>query len=190
MLTHPLTDGAELRALEPWHAEEFVAHVARARAHLLPWLAWQEIADDPDAALGYLRDYADRRARDEGALYGIWVDGVLSGGTLFRVFDTRAKVCEAGVWLAPEAVGRGLVTRAVRHMVDWAVGARGMERVEWRTVAGNERSLAVARRLGMTRDGVLRSAAVLNGVRHDVEVWSLLAPEWRALAPEWRRGQG
>jgi ribosomal-protein-serine acetyltransferase len=180
MFVLPLTDGAELRELEPWHAEEFSAHVARSRAHLLPWLAWQEIADDPEGARRYLRDYAERRARDEGRLYGIWVDGELSGGTLFRAFDTRTKVCEVGVWLAPHAVGRGLVTRAVTHMIDWAVGVRGMERVEWQTVTGNERSLAVARRLGMTRDGVLRSATVLNGDRRDVEVWSLLAGEWRA----------
>ena len=85
-----------------------------------------------------------------------------------------------GVWLAPEAVGRGLVTRAVRHMIDWAVGVRGMERVEWRTVPANERSVAVARRLGMTRDGVLRSAAPLGGTRHDLEVWALLASDWHA----------
>jgi ribosomal-protein-serine acetyltransferase len=179
MFAYPLTDGAELRALEPWQAEEFTAHVTRARAHLLPWLAWEKIIDDPEAARGFLRDYAERQARDEGRLYGIWVDGTLSGGTLFRVFDTTAKVCEVGVWLAPEAVGRGLVTRAVRHMIDWAVGVRGMERVEWQTITSNERSLSVARRLGMTRDGVLRSAALLGGARHDVEIWSLLASEWR-----------
>jgi ribosomal-protein-serine acetyltransferase len=180
MFAHPLTDGAELRPLEPWQAEEFSAHVVRARAHLSPWLAWDEIIDDPEAARRYLLDYAERQARDEGRIYGIWVDGALSGGTLFRVFDTKAKVCEVGVWLAPEATGRGLVTRAVRHMIDWAVGVRGMERVEWQTVPANERSLAVARRLGMTRDGVLRSAAVHGGVRRDIEVWSVLAAEWRA----------
>ncbi|MGW3892252.1 hypothetical protein ACWD69_26510 [Micromonospora chokoriensis] len=31
----------------------------------------------------------------------------------------------------------------------------------------------------MRRDGVLRQALPLDGERHDVEVWSLLASEWR-----------
>ncbi|MGH3376134.1 MAG: GNAT family N-acetyltransferase [Actinoallomurus sp.] len=178
MFAHPLTDDAELRPLEPWQATEFAAHVARARDHLAPWLPWAVVNDDPEKARVFLQDYADRLARDEGRLYGIWVDGVLSGGTLFRVFDTQAGVCEVGVWLGPEAEGRGLVTRAARHMIDWAVGVRGMTRVEWRTTPANERSLAVARRLGMRREGVLRSAFPFAGVRHDMEVWSLLAGEW------------
>lgn len=92
-------------------------------------------------------------------------------------------MCEIGVWLAPEAVGRGLVTGAVRHMIDWAVGVRGMARVEWLTATINDRSIAVAKRLGMTLDGVLRRAFPLNGVRHDFEVWSVLADEWLAGKP-------
>jgi RimJ/RimL family protein N-acetyltransferase len=52
--------------------------------------------------------------------------------------------------------------------------------VEWHTVPDNARSIAAARRLGMTREGVLRSAYPLGGVRHDVEIWSVLPAEWKA----------
>ncbi|TDD46361.1 N-acetyltransferase [Nonomuraea terrae] len=55
---------------------------------------------------------------------------------------------------------------------------RGIQRVEWQAVAGNVRSLNVARRLGMSREGVLRQVYPRGG-RVDVEVWSLLADEWR-----------
>ena len=82
-------------------------------------------------ARAYLDSYAEKQARDAGRIYGIWVDGVLQGGTLFRTFDAAMGVCEAGVWLAAEARGRGLITTAIRHMIDWAFGARGMTRVEW-----------------------------------------------------------
>jgi RimJ/RimL family protein N-acetyltransferase len=50
-----------------------------------------------------------------------------------------------------------------------------MARVEWRVVPDNLRSIAVAKRLGMTPEGVLRQAFPGDGVRHDIEVWSLLA---------------
>jgi RimJ/RimL family protein N-acetyltransferase len=36
----------------------------------------------------------------------------------------------------------------------------------------------------MTRDGVLRESYLYRGKRHDVEVWSVLAPEWRAGKPD------
>jgi RimJ/RimL family protein N-acetyltransferase len=46
--------------------------------------------------------------------------------------------------------------------------------------SANTRSVAVAKRLGMTRDGVLRESYPYRGTRHDSEIWSVLAPEWRA----------
>jgi ribosomal-protein-serine acetyltransferase len=179
MLTLDLGDGAELRPLEPWQADEFAAHVTRIRDHLLPWIPFASRVVDVASARELLQRQADRTARDEGRFYGIWVNGLLCGGTLFRDFDLAYGVCEVGVWLAPDMQGRGLITRAVRRMIDWAV-VRGITRVEWRTNPANDRSRAVARRLGMTREGVLRSSFVLNGVRHDTEVWSVLADEWAA----------
>lgn len=180
MLSRPLTGDAELRALEPWQAAEFAAHVAAAQEHLMEWLPWGVSAAEVEGAEKLLQRYADAQARGEGRILGIWVGGKLVGGVLFRVWEQSRGMCELGVWLAPEAVGRGLVTRASKVMIDWAFRERGMHRVEWRCATANTRSSAVARRLGMTREGVLREAFPRNGTRHDVEVWAVLAPEWRS----------
>ena len=177
MLGIALTEEAVLRSLEPWRAAEFAAHVDRIREHLRPWLGWATRVVDEASAREFLQNYADEQARDGGRIYGIWVKGELAGGSLFRVFQPRFGVCEIGVWLAPEAEGQGLITRTARLMIDWAVKERGMHRVEWHTVPENTRSIAVAKRLGMRRDGVLRSAYPLGGVRYDVEVYSILASE-------------
>ena len=178
MLSLALTDDAELRALEPWQAEEFAAHVAAAQDYLGEWLPWGRSCADVDEARKLLARYAEKQVRDEGRIFGIWVDGVLAGGVLFRVWDQRMGMCEVGVWLAPEYVGRGLITRAATAMIDWAVRVRGIHRVEWRCATANTRSSAVAKRLGMTLEGTLREAFPHNDERHDVEVWSVLAPEW------------
>jgi ribosomal-protein-serine acetyltransferase len=178
MLSLRLTDDAELRPLEPWQADELAQHVAAAEEHLAPWLPWVDRVVTPDGAAELLQRYADSQARGEGRIFGIWVDGKLSGGTLFRVWDQAQSICELGVWLAPEVTGRGLVTTACTAMIDWAVGARGMHRVEWRCSPLNKPSRATAKRLGMTLDGTLRQAFFHNGTRHDVEVWSVLASEW------------
>ncbi|EKX66229.1 N-acetyltransferase [Streptomyces ipomoeae] len=174
MLSHPLAAGAELRALEPWRAREFHEFVERSGVHLAPWLPWATAIDDVPKAEAWLRGYAEDQIRDGRRLYGIWLDGLLVGGAGFATFDARNGTCSLGAWLAPEARGRGLVTLAARHLIDWAVHTRGLSRVEWSAATANTSSLAVARRLGMRREGVLRSALDLDGVRHDVEVWSLV----------------
>lgn len=180
MFAISLGDGAELRPLEPWQAEEFLAHMDRGREFIGRHVGLPDVAADLDSARRWLQVYADKTATDAGRLYGIWLDGLLVGGVLFRVFDAAEGNCEAGCWLEPAAAGRGLVTRAVSLIIDWAVRERGMHRVEWHVSSANTPSINVAKRLGMSRDGVLRENDLYRGVRQTTEIWSVLAPEWRA----------
>lgn len=173
-------DGAELTPLEPWQAEELLAHMDRGREFIGAHVGLPDVVTDLDSARRYLQGYADKAARDAGRLYAIRVDGKLVGGVMFRVFDTEAEMAEAGCWVEPGYAGRGLVTRACRTILDWAIEERGIHRVEWHVSSANAPSIAVARRLGMTRDGVMRQSYPYRGERADMEVWSVLAPEWRA----------
>ncbi|MFG2133539.1 GNAT family N-acetyltransferase [Streptomyces sp. NPDC048751] len=180
MFTLPLGDTAQLRPLEPWHAREFLAHIDRARPNVDPWIPWATLSTDLDSATAVLQRYADNQAADTARIYGIWLDGTLVGGVMFTRFDGASGVCEIGCWLEAAGEGRGLVTRACRALITWAFEERGMSRVEWWVAAGNTRSAEVARRLGMTRDGVLRRRYPYQGVRHDSEIWSVLDEEWSA----------
>jgi RimJ/RimL family protein N-acetyltransferase len=173
-----LGEGAELRPLEPWQAAEFLAHMDRARASIDPWIPWASRSADRESATGTLQRYADLQAKDAGRSYGIWLDGTLVGGTLFVSFSTETGVAEVGCWLEPAATGRGLITRAIRVLIDWAFRTRGLHRIEWHCRTDNIPSSNVARRLGMHLDGTMRSSSPWQGTRHDIEIWSILSPEW------------
>jgi RimJ/RimL family protein N-acetyltransferase/2-polyprenyl-3-methyl-5-hydroxy-6-metoxy-1,4-benzoquinol methylase len=177
-MLYPLGDDAGLGPLEPWHAEEFADSVARSREHLAPWIPFAHTVTDAESARAFLQRFADAHAADTRHLFGIWRDGRIVGGVMFPTFEARTGNCEIGVWLAPEAQGRGLITRAVRSLIDWAFRTRGMSRVEWNTDPRNARSRAVAQRFGMTFEGVRRSRHPVAGERQDSETWSLLADEW------------
>ncbi|MBZ4321842.1 GNAT family N-acetyltransferase [Streptomyces huiliensis] len=182
MYAIPLGDeGAALGPLEPWQADEFLAHMDRGREFIGQHNGLPDVVTDLESSRAFLRTYAERAAADTGRIWGIRTDGVLVGAVIFRSFDVRQGTAEAGCWLEPAGVGRGLVTRAVRAIVDWAVEERGIHRVEWWVSAENAPSIAVARRLGMTREAVLRQSFAYRGERHDEEIWSVLAPEWRAI---------
>ena len=173
-------DGAELCPLEPWQAEEFLAHMDRGREFIGQHNGLPDVVTDLESSRAFLRAYAEKAAAGSGRIHGIRADGRLVGGFLVRRLDVEQGYAELGCWLEPSAVGKGLVTRAARLVIDWAVEERGVHRVEWQCSADNEPSSAVARRLGMTRDGVLRESHLYRGKRHDEEIWSVLAPEWRA----------
>lgn len=174
MFGRPLTATAELRPLEVWHDEELAAHMDRAREHIRPWVGAGFLTGTVDGARATLARYAAAAAQDGARLYGIWDGGMLVGGVMFVSFDAAGGSCEVGCWLEPAADGRGLVTPAARLLVDWALGERGLVRAEWRCRADNVRSAAVAQRLGMTLEGVLRRAWLNGGVHHDKQVWALV----------------
>ncbi len=159
-------------------AEEFLAHINRGRATIDPWIPWASFSTDLDSARGTLQRYADKQAADGGRIHGIWLEGALVGGVMFPRFDAATGNCEIGVWTEPAGEGHGLITAAARLLVEYAFVERGMQRIEWVTSTRNARSSAVARRLGMTLDGVLRKEFLHNGERLDSEVWSLLREEW------------
>ncbi|MEY9940402.1 GNAT family N-acetyltransferase [Streptacidiphilus sp. MAP5-3] len=180
MYAVPLAPDAELRPLEPWQAEEFLAHIDRARANTDPWIPWATRTTDLASARATLQSYADKQAADGGRLYGIWRAGVLVAGVMFVQFDAAAGNCEIGVWAEPAGQGHGLITVAVRRLIAYAFEERGMHRISWYTSPANLRSQAVAQRVGMSLDGTLREQFLYNGVRQDSQVWSLLAREWQS----------
>jgi RimJ/RimL family protein N-acetyltransferase len=178
MFSRTLTPTAELRPLEIWNADEFAAHMDRAREHIRPWVGASFVSEDVAGARATLGRYADRTAEDGNRIFGIWDDGILVGGVMFVEFSTAMGVCEIGCWLEPSAEGRGLVSAACRVLLEWVFDTRRMHRAEWRCRADNARSADVARRLGMTLEGVLREAWKVAETFRDKQVWSLLADEW------------
>jgi len=187
MFQRDIGPGASLRPVEVWHAQEFADHLDRAREHIRPWVGPSFVTDSVDGAASTLSRYANSAAADGARLYGIWVDDVLRGGVMFVSFSAAAGVCEIGCWLEPAAEGRGLVSRALGILLDWALVERGLNRAEWRCRADNVRSAAVAERAGMRLEGTLRGAWLNGGAFHDKQVWALLRAEHLALRAEGRK---
>jgi RimJ/RimL family protein N-acetyltransferase len=88
---------------------------------------------------------------------------------------------QIGYWLAPGARGRGYATRAVVLLTQWLFDL-GAGRVFLTVVAGNESSLAVARRAGFVLEGTMRSHSVWRGETFDVLLFGALRHEWRVRA--------
>jgi [ribosomal protein S5]-alanine N-acetyltransferase len=87
--------------------------------------------------------------------------------------------CNIGYFLAPEARGRGVMTRAVQLLSRWAFESLPVERIEITIHPENAPSRAVAERAGYTFEGVLRSHTIIKGTRRDMAMYSLLRDELR-----------
>jgi RimJ/RimL family protein N-acetyltransferase len=86
----------------------------------------------------------------------------------------EARRGSVGYWLLRDARGRGLATRSVRLICDWAFRVLGLARLQLLTEPSNDASQRVAERAGSRREGVLRSNGEVDGRRVDHVVFSLL----------------
>jgi RimJ/RimL family protein N-acetyltransferase len=101
-------------------------------------------------------------------------DGSILGGTNFHHFDPMRDVVEVGYWLFVEARGRGVATRSVAAMVEYALG-NGICRVEAHVRPENRASELVLERLGFEREGIKRRYLHHEGARVDATLWALVA---------------
>ncbi|HEU4405801.1 MAG TPA: GNAT family protein [Polyangiaceae bacterium] len=146
--------------------------------HLRPWLDWA--LEHPVGLGAYVARLRQDRANfdlDRDYAYGIFDPAereVIGGiGSHTRLGEG---VREIGYWVAAAHEGRGLITEAVAALTRVAFFADGVRRVEIHCEPRNERSCAVARRLGYERAPVLRREHPQGGgPARDVLVWTMNA---------------
>jgi ribosomal-protein-serine acetyltransferase len=176
----PLGDDAFVRTYTPDDADALAALVRANYDRLAPWMPWAT----RDRTAADQRDWIERSLGSETDLEGngIWLaDGSLAGGIGMRI-DAMSNHGEIGYWLGTAAEGRGLVTRACARFIDFGFGELGLHRIAIRAGVANERSRAVAVRLGFTEEGVLREEERSStGEYHDLVAYGLLDREWHGL---------
>ena len=96
---------------------------------------------------------------------------------------SKADAAQFGYWIAAGARGRGYATRAAILLTRWLFEL-GAARVFLTIVAGNEASVAVARRAGFVYEGTMRSHGAWQGQRCDVMWFAALPREWTMRAPD------
>jgi ribosomal-protein-serine acetyltransferase len=172
-----LGGGVRMRPLRLDDAEALHRTIEQNGAHIGRWLPFAGQPFEQTAA------HVRRSVRDleaGRALSMVLLDGADVVGAVSFVEPAHAHVfTQIGYWLAERAQGRGIMSRAVAAMVEEAFGPWGFRRVEIHVAAANERSRAIAERLGFTQEGLLRDGHTVGGVVHDEVIYGLLAGDPR-----------
>ncbi|MBQ9760103.1 MAG: GNAT family N-acetyltransferase [Clostridia bacterium] len=96
----------------------------------------------------------------------------------FTSFNFLADSAEVGYVLNPEYWGKGIMKEALTRVLKFGFEHLGLNRIEARYIEENERSRHVMESVGMSFEGVLRSAMLVKGHYVNVGVCSILREEW------------
>jgi ribosomal-protein-serine acetyltransferase len=178
----PIAPGVVLRPFKAADAGELTEAIAANREHLARWLPWAESHGFEDSVEYLDRKRAQIEANDgfEGAIV---LDGRIVGGAGFHGVDWINRSSSIGYWLAAEATGRGLMTGAVRALLDHAFGTWELHRVVIEAVVDNARSRAIPERLRFREEALLREAKLIGGRYEDAVLYAMLASDWPPPSP-------
>lgn len=103
-----------------------------------------------------------------------------AGSTRFYDIQLLQKTLQLGyTWYGKKFQRTGLNTHCKYLLLEFAFEQLGMERVEFRADATNERSIAAMKGIGCVPEGILRSHTIkADGQRRDSIVLSILKNEW------------
>ena len=142
----PLSDG-DLH-LRPWHLDDVPVLVAAwSDPEIARWTGVPE-HHDAEAAARWISGDADRRARGVSLDLVAVVDDAIVGEVGLSAVDRRRRTGEIGWWVAAHRRGRGLGTRAVALVAEWAVTELSIDAVVARCHEENPASSGVARAAG------------------------------------------
>ncbi|HET7045483.1 MAG TPA: GNAT family protein [Gaiellaceae bacterium] len=151
------------------HAELYDDVETRARADTRPWRPIPP--GSPESP------YAVTGAGTEAAPFSVIELGEdeLAGEAIVWGIDLHNRVAHLGLALLPAFRGRGLAEEVLRLLCRYGFEARGLNRLQLETTAGNDPMIGAAERAGFVREGTLRQAAWTLGAHEDVVVMGLLA---------------
>lgn len=96
----------------------------------------------------------------------------------FTKLNTESNSGEVGYVLNPEFWGQGIAAEAVRAVIRFGFNHLKLNRIEAKFMVGNDQSLRVMEKVGMTFEGINREAIFVKGNYVSVGVCSILRNEY------------
>ncbi len=129
----------------------------------------------PDEGQKFIDWYSNRFVEDAAIRWGIALKGEKTIiGTLGFNNYTKYHRANIGYDLQRKYWGNGYMKEALQEVIDFGFGTLGINRIEAEVMQGNIASERLLRRLGFTKEGVLRQWLFWNERYYDMGMYSLL----------------
>ncbi|QED47096.1 GNAT family N-acetyltransferase [Cytobacillus dafuensis] len=180
MFVLKVDEDIELQLFQLHHSEELYHLVNSNRNHLRQWLPWVDNMTSPIQYHSIIPMWLKSLAENNGYNAGIRYNGELVGCAGFHQIDWNNRQTSIGYYLAKGFEGKGIMTKTVQALVNYAFLDLNLNRIEIRCGVGNKKSRAIPERLGFVQEGIIRDGENLYNHFHDLVVYGMLARDWKS----------
>jgi ribosomal-protein-serine acetyltransferase len=110
---------------------------------------------------------------------GIWFHDELVGSIMMSRLEDSSASLEFGYWISEKYEGKGIVTRCVSTLMDYAIDEMGIQRFVIGCAANNQRSRAVPEHLGYRLHVTQPNGEVVGEFVYDRAIYGIKSAVWR-----------
>ena len=171
-------DKLVLEATAQKHAAGLFNAVNANRSHLSAFLPWVDHMKSVSDFSNYIQ-HCEKLFEDKTDVsFVIIANNTVAGRIGLHYIHPQNRVASIGYWLTKDFEGEGIITRSCRAIINHAFKEMNLHRLEIKAAVDNSRSQAIPRKLGFTKEGILRQAELVNEQFLDIVLYSLLRHDW------------
>ena len=160
------------------HTFQVYQAIDQNREFLSTWLPFVRQTRSQDDTEAFIRSVLAEQANRKEEVFVVWYNDYFAGLIGLKDTDHLNQKTEIGYWLIEKMTGKGIMTRCVKTLTDYAFSTMKMNRVQIKCAIGNDKSSAIPKRLGFQFEGIERAGEKHTDRFLDLEVYSLLKLEW------------
>ncbi|HUX36661.1 MAG TPA: GNAT family protein [Rectinemataceae bacterium] len=180
MLVEALTPGIKIMMLEKRHAAAMLRFVDGNRGYFEKWIPFVSKNHELGEIEAFIRRLLGQYAEGSGYFFGLWNDDAMIGFVLIKDIREDVKAAEIGYMIDEKFQGRGIVKAACLRMIKFLFEERMAQKIVLCCDERNERSIALAKRLGFVLEGNLRRDSLINDEICNTLHFGLLRDEYLA----------
>lgn len=173
-----IDDELELKQVQSHEHQEMYELVDNNRTQLKEWLPWVDYMSAPAQYIPIIKDWVEMNDAHEALTLGVYYKGELAGMCGFNRIVGLSRRAEIGYWLAEQYTGTGIMTKAVKGLIDYGFNELGLHRIEIVAGTENKKSRKIPERLKFTEEAVMKDYEFLYDHYHDCVLYRLLKTDW------------
>jgi ribosomal-protein-serine acetyltransferase len=181
-----IEENIELKLLELSDAKDIFETIDSQREYLGKWLPFVEKTKSIIDSEMYVSSVVNADKDSFEYVFTIRYFGQFAGIVGFKDTDRANRKTEIGYWLSERFQKKGIMTKSVNMLCDFAFGVLNINRIQIKCAVGNSASSNIPKRLNFKPEGIERDGELLSGnVFVDLEIYSKLKYESRYYFLEW-----
>ena len=174
-MTIKVDSNIELKQIELSDSINVFETIDNEREYLGKWLPFVAITKELEDIETFIKSSLNLSKDKLEYTFTIRYEDKFGGIISLKEIDKLNKKAEIGYWISEKYQKKGIITKSVEKLYDFAFNQEKLNRIQIKCALGNKKSINIPEKLGFKYEGIERDGELLTGNKFtDLVIYSKL----------------